>query len=298
MNRELFVGVTSVAGPEAQKFLQAIVSSDVDALEVGKTQHSLLLTPAGKVVSTLYILRSEVDTFLIVSEVGMCDAVFETLSRLLIRTKAVIEDMCESFVAVIGDAPNGIVLDAEYCGAPSVELVLEMTTKNDTDSQDTFSHNDFRISWGAISTQQDLGDNTIPQEANLDRHAVSFDKGCYLGQELVCRIDSREASTPFSFFALTLSKNADQGLLSAMYEGEVQVFVGETSVGVITSMGTSNETFINDLSAGPYNAIARISRKGSALLEEAKLANTTIRVGGKTISPVILCKSVSGSFST
>jgi tRNA-modifying protein YgfZ len=49
----------------------------------------------------------------------------------------------------------------------------------------------FRIEAGVALQPIDLDDATIPQEAFLERDAVSFTKGCFLGQELVCRIDSR-----------------------------------------------------------------------------------------------------------
>src|SRR6476646_11531094 len=49
----------------------------------------------------------------------------------------------------------------------------------------------FRIERGIPRQPVDIDDKTIPQEAELEIDAVSFTKGCFLGQELVCRIDSR-----------------------------------------------------------------------------------------------------------
>ncbi len=49
----------------------------------------------------------------------------------------------------------------------------------------------FRIERGIPVQPADVDDSTIPQEAELERDAVSFTKGCFVGQELVCRIDSR-----------------------------------------------------------------------------------------------------------
>ncbi|HEX5586367.1 MAG TPA: glycine cleavage T C-terminal barrel domain-containing protein, partial [Acidimicrobiia bacterium] len=49
----------------------------------------------------------------------------------------------------------------------------------------------FRIEQGSPLQPFDIDDSTIPQEAELELDAVSFTKGCFLGQELVCRIDSR-----------------------------------------------------------------------------------------------------------
>jgi len=49
----------------------------------------------------------------------------------------------------------------------------------------------WRIEHGIPVQPLDIDDKTIPQEAELERDAVSFTKGCFLGQELVCRIDSR-----------------------------------------------------------------------------------------------------------
>ena len=49
----------------------------------------------------------------------------------------------------------------------------------------------FRIERGLPVQPIDIDDTTIPQEAELEVDAVSFTKGCFIGQELVCRIDSR-----------------------------------------------------------------------------------------------------------
>ena len=53
------------------------------------------------------------------------------------------------------------------------------------------AYDGFRIEAGVPLQPADIDDRTIPQEAFLELEAVSFTKGCFLGQELVCRIDSR-----------------------------------------------------------------------------------------------------------
>ena len=56
---------------------------------------------------------------------------------------------------------------------------------------DAVAYERARIEAGVPRQGADLDERTIPQEAFLDEHAVSFTKGCFVGQELVCRIDSR-----------------------------------------------------------------------------------------------------------
>ena len=77
-------------------------------------------------------------------------------------------------------------------------------------------------------SELDLDDSTIPQEAELDRDAVSFTKGCYLGQELVARIDSRGHVNR----VLRWVRPADA---TAVLARDAEIEVGGKSVGQVTS---------------------------------------------------------------
>lgn len=192
----IHTGVLEVSGHDAKKFLQSLLSNDVDMLKVSNSQRSLLLTPKGKIISAMYIARIEKDKYLLVMEPDKVDVVHETLQRLLIRTKATIENISSKYLAVIG-TDSEVFLDDNYANSG---MTITLTPYNDQQVLDRKVHEDFRISFGAVSSVHDI-DGAIPQEASLEKRAISFNKGCYLGQELVARMDSRNASTPYQYYA-------------------------------------------------------------------------------------------------
>lgn len=294
MSLEISVGVLSVDGPEAAKFLHAIVASDVNSLAASKTQESLLLTPVGKVVATLWICRTEDERFLVVTQRNLIEKVEQSLKRLLIRTKAQLIDESDSFKAVISPmselTDSTVLIDDSYLGVDSLALSLVSKTKEENFEESSVISEDLRISYGSVSCEHDLGENAIPQEANLDKFAVSFTKGCYLGQELVCRIDSREASTPFKYFALEFSDK------DAVVQAGDEILVGGEAVGEITSAKSRVEEKKEEIIFGPFNAIAKISRKGTAsILGNEQIGATAIRAQAKNFE-AIRCEQVTGKF--
>ena len=84
-----------------------------------------------------------------------------------------------------------------------------------------------RIRAGVARQGAELDERTIPQEAFLDRDAVSFDKGCFLGQELVCRIDTRGHVNRY-LRSLALSRDD--------VPAGAELVAGGKAVGVITSV--------------------------------------------------------------
>lgn len=253
MPLKLSPGVVEVAGEDARTFLHAIVSSDVGALRVGDSQPSLLLTPSGKLVSTMWIVCVDEHRYVLVSEKESAEVISQSLARLLIRTKATISNVSGNFSALVlhegADIPEGgVIVENGHLSLTDALLVLVPRTPEFEPTSDcATSYNELRVSWGIVSTQHDLTEDIIPQEAHLEK-AISFSKGCFLGQELVCRIDSRQASTPFSFFGLT-------------HESD--------DIPDSTSERSNNDASIDGFSCGPYVSIARVPRKISESLQSS-----------------------------
>jgi hypothetical protein len=80
---------------------------------------------------------------------------------------------------------------AEALGRYKIRTKVEITAEPAAESEPTADAERSRIEAGVPRMGFDLDDSLIPQEAFLDRTAVSFTKGCFVGQELVCRIDTR-----------------------------------------------------------------------------------------------------------
>jgi folate-binding protein YgfZ len=187
-------GFVLVTGPDAFSFLQALVSADLDGLADGDAVHSLLLTPQGKLDVDFRLVRVGDDAWLD-CDPGLAAQLVSSLSRFRIRVQADIVDRSDELgmLSFIGPGDAG--------GAPGVQRVptrwghdligprAELPTP--AHLVDPVAFEAWRVEQGIPVQPFDLDDATIPQEAFLEQDAVSFTKGCFLGQELVCRIDSR-----------------------------------------------------------------------------------------------------------
>ena len=176
-----FVGVT---GPDAEDYLQRMVSNDVEALGVGEVCDALLLTPKARVIATLRVWRRARDDFLLLTEPELGEAVVAELHKMRFAAKCEIEpEQHTSTIVFGGDA--GIPTD-EY-GLPAREVL-------DAELEPTLADAELerlRIEAGTPRYGHELDDRVLPAEAGLDRTHISFTKGCYPGQEPIARLHYR-----------------------------------------------------------------------------------------------------------
>ncbi len=234
--------VVRVHGPDAVAFLQGQLSQDVAALAVGASAPSLLLQPTGKVDAWLRVARMGDDDLLLDVEDGFGSVVYERLRRFKLRTKAELEPAAWSGLALRGPGahdvavPAGAVgLDAGWPGVAGVDLLAvgELALAG-VPLVDRAALDALRIECGVPAMGAELTVATIPAEAGawLIAASVSFTKGCYTGQELVARIDSRGGNVPHPV----------RGLL---VEGEpapvgADITADSRSVGTVTSSAASS----------------------------------------------------------
>ena len=209
-------GAVLVTGRDGLSFLQALVSADVDALADGEGTHCLLLTPQGKLDVDVRLLRVGDDAWLD-CEPGLGARLAASLQKFRIRVQADIVDRSDEqrTVSLVGplavarfEERTGVqvpaalhahvawgdvrVVRADWGGVAGVDLLGPAPVAPEGFAEvGPVVFEAFRIERGVPRQPLDLDDATIPQEAFLERDAVSFTKGCFLGQELVCRIDSR-----------------------------------------------------------------------------------------------------------
>jgi folate-binding protein YgfZ len=198
--------VVRVDGPEAIDFLQGQLSQDVTALAIEDSAPALLLQPTGKVDAWLRATRVADDAVLLDVEAGFGEAVLARLQRFRLRTKADITLEPWSGLAVRGPgaralaAPAGaLAVPAGWPGVDGVDLLSrgELALAG-APLVDARALEALRIECGVPAMGAELSDTTIPAEAGrwLIDASVSFTKGCYTGQELVARIDSRGGKVP------------------------------------------------------------------------------------------------------
>jgi folate-binding protein YgfZ len=170
-----------VAGPDAEDFLQRMLSNDVSAAPC----EALLLTPKARVIAPVVVVRREPDDFLLLTEPGLGEAVRSTLLRARFAVKVEIEPEEHRSVIVFGPNGDGIP-NADY-GEPAAELL-------DADLEPTLADDELerlRIEAGTPTWGKEIDDSILPAEAGLDESHVSFTKGCYPGQEPIARLRHR-----------------------------------------------------------------------------------------------------------
>jgi folate-binding protein YgfZ len=173
-----------VAGPDAEDYLQRMVSNDVEALVVGEVCDALLLTPKARVIATLRVWRRGEDDFLLLTEPELGDAVLAELQRMRFAAKCEIEPEQHTSAIVFG-GHDGIA-NTEY-GVLAREVF-------DADLEPTLAEADLerlRIEAGTPRYGHELDDRVLPAEAGLDQTHISFTKGCYPGQEPIARLHYR-----------------------------------------------------------------------------------------------------------
>lgn len=205
----------AVRGPDAADLLERMLSNEV----ANAPCEALLLTPKGRVIAPLVVVRRADNDFLLLTEPGLGDAVRATLTRARFAAKCEIEPEEHTSSIVFGETDG--IPNREY-GVPAVEL-LDAEPPSEPAAEDELERLRIlarRPRWG-----REIDDRVLPAEAGLTETHVSFTKGCYPGQEPIARLHHRG--------------KANRGLRVLEVEGapepETEVFLGEKAVGRITS---------------------------------------------------------------
>jgi folate-binding protein YgfZ len=242
--------VVRVSGPDAAAYLQGQLSQDVEGLAVGGTTWSFVLQPTGKVDAWARVTRLADDAFLLDVDGGAGDALLTRLRRFLLRTDATVEALADwRCVALrgpgaLGAAPAAAVgAGAELqapAGWPGVEAIdllgPAVVVPGDVPPADPDAYESLRIAAGVPAMHAELTDKTIPAEAGqwVVDASVDFTKGCFTGQELVARIDSRGGNVPRHLRGVVLAVAG-----ASLPPAGAVVTVDDAEVGTITSAAHS-----------------------------------------------------------
>ena len=188
--------VVEVRGPDAATYLQSQLSQDLRPLQVGQSAWTFLLQPTGKVDVLARVWRTDEETFVLDTDAGFGDKMVARINRFKIRVKAEIEVLPWTCIAIRGEGAAEVEGLASWGGGVDV---LGPSPQPPADAEPA-QHEQLlaaRIDavWPQMGAEIVPGD-TIPAETGVTDVAVSFTKGCYPGQELVERMDSRGATAP------------------------------------------------------------------------------------------------------
>lgn len=188
-------GIIRISGPDAESWLQGLVTNDVANIAPGEARFAALLSPQGKILFDFFVFRDGHDLLLDCLQERAADLV-KRLSMYKLRSNVTISDFSDSETveAVWGDndPPGGVYYRDPRHGDLGWRLVVPRPGPSSGGvANDNYERH--RITCGVPRSGYDFGwDDTFPHEANMDKlNGIDFKKGCYIGQEVVSRVEHR-----------------------------------------------------------------------------------------------------------
>src|SRR6266700_7149775 len=200
-------GMIKVSGEDARNFLNGLVTSDVTLLRPGLGRFGALLTPQGKITADFLITEAPSGHgggFLIDCARALAQSLADKLGFYNLRAKVAIENLSDNLgVLAAWDGDPSVTPDLAFADPRNIalgwrilvpeELVQKVADLIGAELVDSAAYEAHRIALGVPRGGLDFiyGD-AFPHETNMDRlHGVDFEKGCYIGQEVVSRMQHR-----------------------------------------------------------------------------------------------------------
>ncbi|NNE90274.1 MAG: folate-binding protein YgfZ [Verrucomicrobiales bacterium] len=186
-----------LTGPDRVRFLNGQVSNQVDRDLSALSIEACVCTLKGKVQSLIHITGDpDCEALLIDAEIDQREDVFERLDRYLIADDCELEDVTGTVVLWHGFGEDSTAAENPETSRRSHRLgpkgwdVFEKPAGESLERIQEGEIEELRIEFGIPKWGHELTGEEFPAEVGLDRRAVDFHKGCYLGQEVVSRIES------------------------------------------------------------------------------------------------------------
>jgi folate-binding protein YgfZ len=254
-------GVVKVSGADARNFLNGLVTSDVAELKPGQGRFAALLTPQGKIIVDFLITEAPSGHgggFLLDCPRAPAGMLVDKLRFYKLRAKVEAENLTDSLgVIAAWDGDPAVQPDLAFTDPRAPGLGFRILAPQDlaqkvadligADVVEASGYEAHRIARGVPRGGMDFtyGD-AFPHETNMDRlHGVDFDKGCYVGQEVVSRMQHRGTARTRTVKIILEGPAPEVG---------ATILAGEKVVG---SMGSS--------AGGKGLALVRTDRVGDAL---------------------------------
>lgn len=268
-------GVIRVSGPEAQHFLQNLITADVEDIDRTGAGFGALLTPQGKILFDFLILKDG-DAYLLDTPIEVLPDLAKRLTFYKLRAKVDIETLGEEtgVVAVWGAAPpaDTPAIRAEDPRLPAlghriIGTAADIRTALSSGGAEEKSPADYaahRIALAVPEAPVDYAYSDIfPHDADMDQlGGVSFSKGCYVGQEVVSRVHHRGTARKR---IIAISSAA------SLPEGGSSIETGGKSIGTLGS-----STSFGDGYRGL--ALIRLDKAGTALKNGSPIVCGTTEV--------------------
>jgi folate-binding protein YgfZ len=267
-------GVVKIAGDDARKFLNGLITNDIARVDPAHAVFAALLTPQGKIVGDFIVAEADPGDgggFFLDCPRALAQVLVERLNFYKLRAKLIIEDLSEvlGVMAIWNGTPTGefglLYADPRTpdlgtrCMLPP-HLARDTATELGAESVDASVYEAHRIALGVPRGGLDFiyGD-AFPHETDMDQlNGVDFDKGCFVGQEVVSRMEHRGTA-----------RTRTVGVSYAGFAPEpgTAVSAGQRSLGILGSTAQ-----------GRGVAMLRLDRLGEALAAGERLTAGGVEV--------------------
>ena len=221
--------VIALEGPEARAFLQGLITNDLDRLEPGTGLYAALLAPQGKILFDFFIIEGD-GALLLDCAAASADALIKKLKQYRLRAKIEIalRPQLSVYVGLTGRPGERAISFPDprlaELGPRSIGALAEMPAE----LAGPATYHALRLELGVPEGSDFGSDKIFALDAGLDElHAIAFDKGCYVGQELTARMKHRGTDRKR---ILTLSADA------ALPAPGVEIKNAETVLGEVVSV--------------------------------------------------------------
>lgn len=192
-----------LAGADRVRYLNGQVTNDVRRAAPDSALYACVTNVKGRIEGDVFI-HTDADSLLLDAEAGLRDPLGMRLEKYIIADDAVLEDVTDQWQLwhVFGPAADAVLADGgrqslvhpircQRLGVPGADIWLPAEAQPLIPPAEAVSPEEFetlRILQRVPRFPHELNADTFPQEAGLDTRAMSFTKGCYIGQEILSRI--------------------------------------------------------------------------------------------------------------
>lgn len=200
-------GIIKVSGEPARGFLNNLVTSDIGQLAPGGARYGALLTPQGKIIADFIVTEAAADDgggFFLDCPRALVRTLLERLNLYKLRAKIAIEDFSEGLGVMAvwdgtGATENGLLYPDPRLPALGLRIIIPAHLAGDVAKElgatltDEAAYDAHRVALGVPRGGQDfIYNDAFPHDADMDQlGGVDFKKGCYVGQEVVSRVEHR-----------------------------------------------------------------------------------------------------------
>lgn len=224
-----------LVGEDCLRFLNGQLTNDLRQLQTGETVYACALTAKGKLCGDLYVTAAD-DGFLLDWETALRQGLAARLERYIIADDVALEDVTEQFGLLhLLDQALPEQMPKEVMAARSnrfaelghdlffpMQLMAELMSHLGAEPLTAGQLEELRIERGIPKWGSELAEDVIPVEAGLDDRAISYTKGCYLGQEIISRIKSvGHVNRHLRGLRLLQGEHIPQGAQMALSDGKI-----------------------------------------------------------------------------